>query len=103
MTFRKGQSGNPGGQNSPRTNRARMAIANFVDQNADKLQVWLDDIALKDGSKAAFQCFIDVVEYNIPKLARTELTGKDGGSLFDTMDDATLAARYKMLMESGGE
>jgi hypothetical protein len=28
---------------------------------------------------AAFRCFADVVEYHVPKLARTELTGKDGG------------------------
>lgn len=81
MTFKKGESGNPGGRNAPRVERARTAIANFVDQNADKLQVWLDAIAEKDGEKAAFQCFMDVVEYNIPKLARTELTGKDGEDL----------------------
>ena len=78
-----------------------MAIANFVDENADKLQGWLDEIAEKDGAKAAFQCFIDVVEYNIPKLARTELTGKDGESLFDSMTDEQLAERYAALMEKG--
>lgn len=74
MPWQKGQSGNPAGGNKPdpRTARARMAIANFVDQNADKLQGWLDEIAETDGAKAAFQCFMDVVEYNIPKLARHE-------------------------------
>jgi hypothetical protein len=39
----------------------------------------LDQIADTDGPKAAFQCLMDVMEYHIPKLARTEVTGKDGG------------------------
>lgn len=77
--FKPGQSGNPGGKRDPRTARARMAIAKFVDENADRLQEWLDAIALNDGPKAAFQCFTDIIEYNIPKLARTEHTGENGG------------------------
>lgn len=63
------------------TANAREAIARFVDGNADKLQGWLDQIAEQDGPKAAYQCFMDVVEYHVPKLARTELTGKDGQDL----------------------
>lgn len=63
------------------TANAREAIARFVDGNADKLDGWLKEIAAKDGPKAAFQCFCDVVEYHVPKLARTELTGKDGAAL----------------------
>lgn len=58
---------------------AREAIARFVDGNADRLQEWLDLIAETEGPKAAFQCFMDVVEYHVPKLARTELTGENGG------------------------
>jgi hypothetical protein len=30
---------------------------------------------------AAWRCLSDVIEYHIPKLARTELTGKDGESI----------------------
>lgn len=60
---------------------AREAIATFVDGNAGRLQGWLDEIAAQEGAKVAFQCFMDVVEYHVPKLARTEHTGKDGGPL----------------------
>ena len=60
---------------------AREAIGRFVDDNADRLQGWLDDIAEQEGPRVAFQCFIDLVEYHVPKLARTELTGKDGGAV----------------------
>ena len=65
------------------TAAAREAIAMFVDGNADRLQGWLDDIAAdpKYGPAAAFDRFMGVVEYHIPKLARTEQTGKDGGAI----------------------
>ena len=42
---------------------------------------WLEQIAVKDGPKAAFTCMMDVMEYHVPKLARTEITGKDGVDL----------------------
>ncbi len=63
------------------TAAAREAIARFVDGNADRLQGWLDEIHAEKGAQAAFDCFISLVEYHVPKLARTELTGKDGESL----------------------
>jgi hypothetical protein len=52
-----------------------------VDGNADRLQGWLDEIHAEKGAQAAFDCFTSLVEYHVPKLARTELTGKDGESL----------------------
>ncbi len=63
------------------TTHAREAIASFVEGNVDRLNGWLDEIAQVDGPKAAFSCFMDVVEYHIPKLARTEHTGKDGDAI----------------------
>jgi hypothetical protein len=73
-----GKGRKPGTPNKS-TSAAREAIARFVDGNADKLEEWLGQIAEKDGPKAAFQCFMDVVEYHVPKLARHELTGEGGG------------------------
>ena len=63
------------------TSMAREAIAQFVDNNADRLQTWLDDIASdeKQGPAVAFRLFLDVVEYHVPKLARHEHTGDGGG------------------------
>ena len=62
------------------TNAAREAIALFVDNNAHRLEGWLDQVA-QDNPEKAFQLFQSVVEYHVPKLARTEqtLTGADGG------------------------
>ena len=60
------------------TSNAREAIAKFVDGNADRLTEWLDRMA-EDNPKAAFDSFMSVVEYHIPKLARTEHVGDGGG------------------------
>ena len=56
------------------TANAREAIALFVDGNAHRLAGWLDQIAAESPEKA-YRCFMDVVEYHVPKLARTELAG----------------------------
>lgn len=73
------------------TTTAREAIARFVDGNTERLQGWLDEIAADDkhGPREAFRCLMDVMEYHVPKLARTELTGKDGGPVViqATQDD----------------
>jgi len=59
---------------------ARQAIATFVDENAHRLTEWLDKVA-EDNPAKAFELFQSVVEYHIPKLARTELTGEGGKPL----------------------
>ena len=61
------------------TAAAREAIARFVDGNADRLQGWLDEIHKERGAEAAFRCFSDLIEYHVPKLSRTELTGENNG------------------------
>ena len=102
MPFEKGQappqgSGRPKGAQNRATSAAREAIALFVDNNAGKLQGWLDAIAegviepavgekpakvlVAPNPARAFELFQSVVEYHIPKLARTELTGKEGGEI----------------------
>ena len=81
LTFQKGKKIPGQGKRGPSkaTVAAREAISRFVDGNAGRLQEWLDQIAKKDGPMAAFKCFSDVIEYHIPKLARTEHTGEGGG------------------------
>jgi hypothetical protein len=67
---------------------ARQAIAAFVDGNAHRLTEWLDAVAngdesgeVKPNPAKAFELFQSVVEYHIPKLARTDATisGPGGG------------------------
>lgn len=84
-SFKKGEKrpnqGRPAGLPNKATANAREAIARFVDGNAERLNGWLDRIEAVDGPKAAFNCFTDLLEYHVPKLARHEHTGKDGGAI----------------------
>lgn len=61
---------------------ARQAIALFVDNNAHRLESWLDAVANGDPEKEikpnpvkAFELFTSVIEYHLPKMARTEISG----------------------------
>lgn len=78
--FKKGEKRPNQGKRGPSkaTKQAREAISMFVENNTERLQGWLDDIAADD-PKAAFDRFMNVVEYHIPKLQRTEHVGDGGG------------------------
>lgn len=83
MPFEKGNKlgpGRPKGLVNEATLRGREAIGRFVDQNASRLEGWLDRVAKEDPAEA-FKLFQSVVEYHIPKLARSEMTGRDGKDL----------------------
>jgi hypothetical protein len=82
--FKKGNimsrgAGRPKGSKCKTTMKAREMIASFIDGNADRLNGWLDEVYERDGPRAAFQCFSDLIEYHVPKLARNEVTGPDEG------------------------
>lgn len=63
------------------TGRAREAFALLVENNVDKMQGWIDEVATdpKLGKKIAFDMLMAISEYHIPKLARTEHVGDGGG------------------------
>jgi hypothetical protein len=70
--------GRPKGMPNKATGIVREAIANLLERNAPNMDRWLNEVADKDPHKA-----LDIIqklsEYHIPKLARTEVTGLDGG------------------------
>ncbi len=70
--------GRPKGSPNISTAKVRAAVARIAENNADAIQGWLDDIKCP---KQRLELFIKLLEYHIPKLARTELTGEDGGEI----------------------
>ncbi len=75
----KAGPGRPKGRANETTVNARRAIADLVDNNVPRMQKWLDEIAKTQGPDKAWRCMMDVIEFHIPKLARTEVVGANGG------------------------
>ena len=64
------------------TQDVRAAIALIAQRNIQRVEEWLNSI--EDPAKRV-GLFLDMCEYHIPKLARTELTGADGTALNFTL------------------
>lgn len=58
------------------TARVREQIATLAEAGIDQLWGWL--LQIKDPAKRA-ELFLRALEYHTPKLARSEVTGADGG------------------------
>lgn len=132
----KGRSGRPPGSGrlpgvpNKATREARLAIAAFVDGNAHRLQEWLDKVAegvplldaegrpvfdddgeprfaLPPNPEKAFNLFQSVIEYHVPKLARSELTGAGGGPIsvaaidMKGLSDSELDQMQRLLSKAG--
>lgn len=64
----------------------RAAIALIAQNNIEKVQAWLLEI---DDPAKRVALFLDLCEYHIPKLARMEHTGEDGGPVQVVINDPT--------------
>ena len=80
--------GRPKGSPNKSTGMAREAIARFVDGNAPSMQKWLEQVAegvkndenkyiVLPNPEKAFGMLQSVMEYHVPKLARTEVVGDE--------------------------
>lgn len=56
------------------TTDVRSAVALLAENNIDRLEGWLDEIAETDPVKAS-DLFLRILEYHVPKLARTTMEG----------------------------
>ncbi len=80
MPFAKGHKlgGSRKGKPNKATRDVREAIAKIAQRHIGKVEQWISEI---DDPAKRVGLFLDMCEYHIPKLARTEHTGKDGGPL----------------------
>jgi hypothetical protein len=72
--------GRPAGSPNKATSAVREAIARMADENAENFLMWLNEVAAKNPEKAC-DIYLKAIEYHIPKLARTEVTGAENGPL----------------------
>ena len=97
MAGKVGRSGRTKGTPNKTTLEAREAIGRFVDGNAGRLQGWLDQIAdgvrdeetgeylVAPNPEKAFVLFNGVIEYHVPKLARSEVNVSGDLTLTDAL------------------
>lgn len=126
-----GSGGRPPGTPNKATRDARLAIAAFVDENAGRMQEWLDQVAngvprcdaegnqrydddgeplwlVPPNPEKAYNMLKDVVEYHVPKLARSEMTGAGGGPIgiaaldVKGLSDAELETMSKLMSKAAG-
>lgn len=82
------RAGRPAGVPNKSTSMAREAIAKFVEGNAHQMQEWLEQVAIGvkneqdkyivlPNPEKAFGMLQSVMEYHLPKLARTEHSGDE--------------------------
>lgn len=72
---RKGAGRKPGAT-SEEIKKAREAISQFCDMNAQKIQTWFDDVAAESPEKA-LEILYKYLEFHVPKLSRTEKQNLD--------------------------
>lgn len=65
------------------TAEVREAIAVFASANVHRMSEWIEAISEQDPGKA-MALYLQAIEYHIPKLARSEVVGNDGGPVNHT-------------------
>jgi len=58
----------------------RATIKLIAERKVLELETWLNRVAKKDPDKA-MSLYLSMLEYHVPKLQRTEVTGLDGAAL----------------------
>ena len=82
---RKTGGGSRQGKPNKTTVDVREAIALIAQRNVVNFENWLNQVAAEDPGKAA-ELYLKAIEYHIPKLARTEQTGPNGGAIHHTFE-----------------
>jgi predicted transcriptional regulator len=82
--FEKGKAANPKGKKPGTLNKTTVefkeAVTNLMTLMSPRMAEWLERIAATD-PKGALDTMSKLAEYAYPKLARSELVGKDGKDL----------------------
>lgn len=86
MTLGRKTGGRKKGGVNRTTTDVREAIAQVASACAPQIQGWLNQV---EDPEKRLRMFSALLEYHIPKLGRTELTGPGGGDLNISINDPT--------------
>jgi len=75
------RKGRPVGVPNKNTQLIREAYQMLTENNLENMSMWLAQIAA-DNPEKAFKLMLELSEYVLPKLNRTEITGAGGEDLF---------------------
>ena len=102
-SVRPAGSGRQPGTPNKVTLTAKLAIAEFVDGNANKVYI------TRPNPERAFNLFQSVVEYHVPKLARSEISGPGGGVIpiaavdLKGLSDVELDTMQRLMSKAAGQ
>ena len=73
-------NGRPKGVGNKSTEKVRKAVAALLEDNADNISKWIEEIHRDDGAKDAMKVYIDLIEFVMPKLTRAAIdhSSEDG-------------------------
>jgi len=79
----KGKAGRPKGSATKVTEKTRQTIRGLFETKFTPKEVTrlIAAIEVENGPKAAFDCYMALADFVLPKLSRVEHTGKDGSEL----------------------
>lgn len=72
-------AGRPVGSENKVNDAIRAQFRLLLERQSPKVELWLEQVAEKDPAKA-ITCLSNLADFILPRLARQELTGKDGGA-----------------------
>ena len=75
------RKGRPPGTKNKNTQLIREAYQKLTEDNLTNMSIWIQQIAA-DNPEKAFKLMLEMSEFVLPKLNRTELTGSNGDDLF---------------------
>lgn len=78
------RNGRPAGAKNKNTQLIREAYQKLTEDNLQNMSLWIQQIAA-DNPEKAFRLMLDMSEFVLPRLARTELTGASGEDLFKNL------------------
>jgi hypothetical protein len=85
--------GRPKGVGNKSTEIVKRTISDILENNAEKVQGWIDDVA-KEDPKEAVKIYITLVEFCVPKLTRASVdhSSSDGtmsplGTIINAIQD----------------